>query len=248
MQVNSTFFHQSSYHPTDKQNPLAFGLFASRLPNTPPYTTIKSGILGLHPADSITTDAHKLLNVPDDTGIFFTRHPTILTQVFSNTNAPYLSSDSQDGIISPLNLGIENSRRWRALPVYANLISYGRLGLQEMIVRMVELARGIAKFIATQCDGFLEVLFPEAHPHPSTSALQTSHSSDIERIFIITTFRARDRDANASLVKRINEHGRIYVSGTVIEGEPAARIAVGKWDVDVEGDLRVVRDVLRGMR
>ena len=41
----------------------AFGLLARVLPNTPEYQTLKSGVSGLELADSITGDAHKLLNV-----------------------------------------------------------------------------------------------------------------------------------------------------------------------------------------
>lgn len=122
-----------------------------------------------------------------------------------------------------------------------------------MIVKMVELARAIAKFIIDECE-HLEVLFPEAQVHHIASkSIPTSiegvkdSTSDIERIFIITTFRARDTAANRSLVQRINDDRRIYVSGTMIEGEPAARIAVAKWNVDVQMDLKVVCGVLKSL-
>jgi hypothetical protein len=36
------------------------------------------------------------------------------------------------------------------------------------------------------------------------------------------------------------------VSGTAWEGQPAVRIAVSTWMVEVERDVRVVREVLEG--
>jgi hypothetical protein len=50
---------------------------------------------------------------------------------------------------------------------------------------------------------------------------------------------------NAELVKRVNCSRRIYVSGTQWEGKAAARFAVANWQVDVERDLAVIKEVLR---
>lgn len=41
----------------------AFGLLARCLPNTPEFANVKAGVANMHLADSITSDAHKLLNV-----------------------------------------------------------------------------------------------------------------------------------------------------------------------------------------
>lgn len=42
-----------------------------------------------------------------------------------------------------MNMGTENSRRFRALTVYAVLMSEGRDGLAAILAQMVRLARGI---------------------------------------------------------------------------------------------------------
>src|ERR1700722_2318197 len=101
-------------------------------------------------ADSITGDAHKLFNVPYDCGLFFSRHPAISLEVFGNPGAPYLASggDHADLIFPPLNIGIENSRRFRALPLYASLRTYGADWYQGMLERQIRTARLIAKWIA----------------------------------------------------------------------------------------------------
>jgi glutamate/tyrosine decarboxylase-like PLP-dependent enzyme len=172
---------------------------------------------------------------PYDTGIFLCRDLAIQTQAFRNPNAAYLSAPSTGAgvsqISSPLNVGIENSRRFRALPVYAMLRSEGSIGLADMFARMVRLARGIAEFVRDSDD--YEWLPSEHEP--------------LERTHIIVLFRARDAELNAVLVERINETRKMYVSGTSWSGQKAVRVAVSSWRVDVERDLAVVKEVLSAL-
>jgi len=133
--------------------------------------------------------------------------------VFHNPNAAYLSA-APSSIPSPLNIGIENSRRFRALPVYANLVAYGRSGFSDMLCRQIRLARQIASY-------FLE--------HDAYELLPAGHGSTAERledVFIIVLFRAKDDAVNMELVKRINETRKFYCSGTSWNGKPATRFAV----------------------
>ncbi|KAK3985035.1 pyridoxal phosphate-dependent transferase [Cladorrhinum sp. PSN332] len=213
----------------------AFGLFARALPKTDEFLALHAGVAGLELADSIGADGHKMLNVPYDNGIFLCRNASILTQVFSNPNAAYLSSASSssnnnnpDTILSPLNIGIENSRRFRALPVYAVLLSEGREGMAAMFSRMALLARRIATFV--RGSEHYEWLPSEDAPLEST--------------FIIVLFRAKDEALNEELVDRINSHGCMYVSGTSWGGKKAVRLAISTWRVDVERDAGIVERVL----
>ena len=196
-----------------------------------------SGAQDLDFADSITGDAHKLLNVPYDCGFFFCAHSEVAMQVFQNPNAAYLNAGpaEADNIPSPLNIGIENSRRFRGLPVYATLVAYGRAGYVDMLERQVRLARAVASYIDRHND--FEIL-PEH--------LQGS-STMIEHIFIIVLFRAKDDILNRELVSRINATSRMYVSGTQWSGSPASRIAVANWQVDPRRDLAIVEAVLEGV-
>ena len=63
-------------------------------------------------------------------------------------------------------------------------------------------------------------------------------------MYIIVLFRAKDEGLNKDLVKRINGSRKVYVSGTQWDGRPAARFAVATWMVDVERDLKLIRQVL----
>lgn len=230
----------------------AFGLFARVLLPGPDeegngddeseeYRDLTGGVAGLELADSITSDCHKLLNVPYDCGVFFTRHKRLSEDVFRNGNAAYLTSNASgsaegDEIQSPLNIGIENSRRLRALPVYTTLTAYGRAGYRDLLRRQIGLARRVTRWLAR--DQRFQVL-PCNHDED-----RGDDAERIRRTFIVVLFRARDDALNGRLVADVNASREIYLSGTVWDGKPAARIAVSNWQVDVQRDGDLIERVL----
>ncbi|KAF7550984.1 hypothetical protein G7Z17_g5323 [Cylindrodendrum hubeiense] len=206
----------------------AFGIFVRALEDKEGYKLLHKRVEGIELADSITVDGHKLLNVPYDCGMFLTRSHLTLQSVFTNPNAAYLSSGSQDSIPSPLNIGLENSRRFRALPAYVVLLSEGRSGMAGLLANMVELSRQVAAFIR---DSEHYELLPD-------------ENADLDEIFMIVLFRAKDAALNEVLVQKINETRQMYVSGTQWEGQKAVRMAVSTWKVDVARDYKVVTSIL----
>lgn len=207
----------------------AFGIFARALPPGYEFSRLWGHTSGIEFADSITVDGHKLLNVPYDNGIFFTRKSSILINVCKNPNAAYLSSGGgASEIQSPLNIGLENSRRFRALSAYAVLMSEGTDGIGEMLARMVRVARGIAEVIRQSPD---YVLLP-------------NEQVDIEDIHVCVLFRAKDDSLNNILVETINKGRDWYVSGTKWKGQTAVRIAVANWRVNIDIDVDVVKSSL----
>lgn len=214
----------------------AFGLFARLLDDGPPeFETTAQGGLGLTLADSVAGDGHKMLNVPYDCGFFFCRHPSLAQQVFGNPNAAYLSNPNAatDTVPSPLNMGIENSRRFRALPVYATLMAYGRDGYTDMLKRQIRFARAVAAYLYDHA-GF--ELLPK-HVYGDRASIDRN-------TFVIVLFKAEDKALNDTLVERINASSKMYVSGTVWDDAPASRIAVSNWQVDPDRDFEIVRTVL----
>ncbi|CAG8951123.1 hypothetical protein HYFRA_00006521 [Hymenoscyphus fraxineus] len=237
----------------------AFGLFARSLPSTPEFQSLIISASGLELSDSIGSDLHKMLNVPYDCGVFFTRSPKTMFSVFQNANAVYLST-GPSSIPSPLNIGLENSRRFRALPVYAVLLAYGRNGLAEMFARQVRLARALSAFVDSSPDYELLAQGPAPptsniaprHHYSLSSPQPTGTNTPIERpayenTHIVVLFKAKDPLLNEELVAKINATRKIYVSGTKWQGESAVRIAISTWKVDVERDLELVRNVLQGI-
>ncbi len=155
-------------------------------------------------------------------------------KVFRNVNAAYLSGFGMSATIpSPLNIGIENSRRFRALPVYATLRAYGRTGYREMLEEQVTLARVIAGYIFHDPDFELLPRCPDRE------------ELVIARTYIIVLFRMKSEELNWTLVQKINASAKMYVSGTSWEGKPACRIAISNWQVNVARDSKIVMDVLR---
>ncbi|KAL8685343.1 MAG: hypothetical protein Q9218_007825 [Villophora microphyllina] len=212
----------------------AFGLFARVLEPSEEFKYVHGGAEGLELADSIAGDAHKLLNVPYDCGFFFSRHVDLAQQVFQNPNASYLQSGNSK-IQSPLNIGLENSRRFRALPVYGTLVSYGRLGYRDMLQRLIRFARLVAWHL---------------FEHPDFDLLPQDLNDKLsidERTYIIVLFRAKEDALNYTLVSRLNSSSRLYVSGTTWEGRPACRIAAANWQVYPERDLAIVQSTIVGV-
>jgi glutamate/tyrosine decarboxylase-like PLP-dependent enzyme len=181
---------------------------------------------------------------PYDCGVFFTRSVETLFSVFQNPNAAYLAS-GPSSIPTPLNMGLENSRRFRALPVYAVLLAYGRDELAEMFARQVRLARSIANFIHDS-EGY-DLLAQGPRSAINQKAVTPLSNFRFEDTHVIVIFRARDDSINAELVKRINATRKIYVSGTQWDGKPACRFAISTWKVDVERDSRLIKEVLESI-
>ena len=170
----------------------AFAVFAGL------YPPLQHLLHGLHFADSLCVDGHKLLNVPYDTAFFYTRDKVSLMEFCSGGSAPYLGT-----VQSPLHVGIENSRRFRALPVYATLITYGREGYIRMMTRVIEFTRKV-----------------EAWMRESTYTVILYETNII--LFTCTNIER--------VAEKINRAGIVYVTGTHFNG-PAARIAVSNWRV-----------------
>ena len=238
MEVSVTL--PSPYSTAVANTRAAFGIFGRCLPNSPEFAIQRAGCSGLEYADSIGADAHKLLNVPYETAFLFTRHASSLTDICSNGSAAYLATAPAGGIISPLNTSLENSRRFRALPIYAVLLNLGRSGLAQLFASQILLARAVATHIHEQYSEEFELL-----PVPKQGE---SFEHQLRQIEIIVLFRAKDEELNRVLTERINSHKDIFVSGTSYEGKKAVRIAVSGWDIDYIGgsssDVAVVCGVL----
>ncbi|KAL5358702.1 pyridoxal phosphate-dependent transferase [Aspergillus floccosus] len=214
----------------------AFGIFVRVLENSEEFASIRNGCDGIELADSITGDGHKLLNVPYDCGFFLCRHPDETNNVFQNANAAYLTggSGAQPSIPSPLNIGIENSRRLRALPVYASLIAYGKTGYRRALERQIRLARMIAGWL---------------FDHPAYNVLPKANSKEelLGQTYMTVLFSAKEEELNNHLAKRVNDTSKMFVSGTSWQGRSACRIAISNWRVNEPRDFAVVTAVLNSV-
>jgi glutamate/tyrosine decarboxylase-like PLP-dependent enzyme len=103
----------------------AFGLWAGASPQ------FRALVRGVERADSWTTDAHKWLNVPYDSGLAFCAHPDAHRAAMSVT-ASYLVHTADEKRRDPVDWTPEFSRRARGFAVYAAIRSLGRNGIAEL--------------------------------------------------------------------------------------------------------------------
>ncbi len=173
-------------------------------------------------ADSITIDAHKWLNVPYDSAFQFTKHIHLQSQVFQNGNAPYLDSLTD----SFINLVPENSRRWRALPIWFSFQSYGIDGISEIIERNCEMAVQIGNWIDES-----EFLILMAEVKLNIVCFKVSEEMEF---------------STAMYLKAINETNKVFMTPTNFQGEYAIRIAFSNWSTefsDLNDLIKLLREV-----
>src|SRR5262249_41951379 len=113
----------------------AFGLWAATSPER------ASLVRGIEKADSIATDGHKWLNVPYDCGIVFCADEAAHRAAMSLAAAYIVATGAER---DPHEFVPEESRRARAIPVYAALRSLGREGFAELIEKNCRQARRFA--------------------------------------------------------------------------------------------------------
>jgi glutamate/tyrosine decarboxylase-like PLP-dependent enzyme len=199
----------------------AFGLFARLAPETRQLTD------GVERAHSVISDGHKWLNVPYDCGFAFVREPERLAKAFT-VGAPYLPSPD-DPRPNPGFLGPENSRRARALAVWATLRAYGRTGYREMVERHLGLARHLASRVddAPELERLAEVPLNIVcfRVHPEGAA-----DDELDEL-------------NRRLGETLLRDGRVFAGTTVYDGKVAFRPAIVNWQT-TEPDVDLLIDVL----
>jgi glutamate/tyrosine decarboxylase-like PLP-dependent enzyme len=200
----------------------AFGLYAALTPRA------RHLVEGIEHADSVAVDGHKWLNAPYDTGFAFVRDSGIHGGAFA-ASAAYLGTEMQARPVFG-NLGVEMSRRARAIPVWANLRAYGSDGYRAMVERHLDLAQRVAS--------------------------QVDQAPDLERLaevpLNIVCFRFRPRGAPESELDELNrrlgamvlEDGRVYFGTTEFAGKVAFRPAVVNWRTR-EDDVDLIVEVTR---
>jgi glutamate/tyrosine decarboxylase-like PLP-dependent enzyme len=202
----------------------AFGLWAAAAP------ALRHLTAGLGDADSWTTDAHKWLNVPYDSGIAIVRDAAAHHNAMTLGAAYYV--ETAGGERDPYNWVAESSRRARGFPIYAALLSLGRDGLAEMIERNCALARRMADRLRDAPGVTIlnevvlnQVLVRFAPPASSGGAAPDEAAID-----------ARTR----AVIAAVQADGTCWLGGTTWHGMAAMRISVSNWSTtEADADLSV---------
>ncbi|MEZ5352628.1 MAG: aminotransferase class V-fold PLP-dependent enzyme [Bryobacteraceae bacterium] len=190
----------------------AFGLWAAA---SPKFAHLVEGVAG---ADSWSTDAHKWLNVPYDSGLAFVRDSQALKSAMA-VSAAYLPQGEHR---EPSQYTPELSRRARGVEIWAALKSLGRAGLADLIERNCELARLFAEQLK---QGGGEIL----------------NEVVLNQVLVSFGGDARTR----AVIERVQLDGTCWCGPTVWQGRTAMRISVSSWATRREDVERSVAAILR---
>jgi glutamate/tyrosine decarboxylase-like PLP-dependent enzyme len=190
---------------------------------------------GLERAHSLALDPHKWLSVPIECGALLVRDRALQHDAFSLV-APYLRfqqpSDASE-LPRPFEHGIQLTRGFRALKVWATLLHLGRAGLRRKIARNNALARRLAAAVEAAPD--LELLAPASLSIVCFRFAPTDRAGG-----------ALDLDAlNESIAERINAEGEAYLTPTTLDGRRALRACIIHYattEADVDLLVRRVRE------
>jgi glutamate/tyrosine decarboxylase-like PLP-dependent enzyme len=189
----------------------AFGLWASAVP------AMRSRLAGNERADSWTTDAHKWLNVPYDSGLVFVRD-VAAHRAAMGVAAAYLPP-ATGAERDPFDYVPELSRRARGFAVYAALRSLGRGGIAELVERTCAVARRMA------------------------DRLVAVNGSEILNEVVLNQVLVRfdnDDELTREVATRVQEEGTAWLGGTTFHGRQAIRISVSNWaTTEADGDRSV---------
>jgi glutamate/tyrosine decarboxylase-like PLP-dependent enzyme len=192
----------------------AFGLWAAASPRFAHLTT------GAERADSWATDGHKWLNVPYDCGVMLCARPEAHRRAIS-VYADYLIHAGEGGPRDQMDWTPEFSRRARGFTVYAAIRQLGRSGIAELVERCCDHAARFAREIpATGAEVLNEVVLNQV------------------------LFRYASDERTAEILRRVQESGEAWMSGSVWEGRQAIRLSVSNWqtsDDDIDRTLAAFR-------
>jgi aromatic-L-amino-acid decarboxylase len=169
----------------------------------------RQALAGLELSDSVTLDPHKWLYQPVGCGGLLVREAHLLEQAFSIT-APYLADAAPvEGEVNFADLGLEQSRPFRALRVWLSVTFFGVAAFRDAIDRALDLAELARRRVAE--DPALESVAPGE--------------------LGITCFRRRtaggEEEAarvNSALIAAWEATGRGLVSSTRLGGRYAVRL------------------------
>lgn len=187
---------------------------------------------GIERADSVVINPHKWLYVPFEAACILVKEPEKLRKTFS-TIPDYLRSDnSKDGRTDLMEYQLPLTKSFKSLKIWMTLKAYGAERIRETIRKDIKNALYLAELIEKSDD--FELLAPVS--------------------LSITCFRYKPtglseqevEDLNQRLIRYIEKDGRIFLTGTKINGKTALRtcfINPRTKTKDVEWIPEVIRDV-----
>jgi len=188
---------------------------------------LRPALAGIERADSVTWDAHKWLQVPMGTGMFFCRHPAAVARAFAVATG-YMPAAAELGQ-DPFTSSVQWSRRALGVKVLLALAELSLPGWGALVERMADL--GDALRARLRRAGWQVV---NRTPLPVVCATHAGLQGA--------------RKSVAAVVREVQRRGRAWVSEVVLAGSRrAVRMCITSFRT-TEGDLDVVVDELERAR
>ena len=202
----------------------AFGIWAAAVPS------MRHLMAGSLDADSWSTDAHKWLNVPYDSGLAFVRDAAAHHAAMTLGAEYYI--ETEGGERDNYNWTPESSRRARGFAVLAALRSLGRSGVVDLIERNSAHARRMAQRLSAG---------------PRVRIL-----NDVVLNQTLVRFEAEGDDPDGSagddrtraVIGGVQRDGTCWLSGTTWAGRAAMRISISGWRTTEEDIERSATAIL----
>ncbi len=184
---------------------------------------------GIREADSIAIDPHKWLYSPLEAGCVLVKDPNHLTETFSS-HPVYYHFDVEDGPagINFYEYGLQNSRGFRALKVWASLQHLGRSGYEKLIEEDIRLSQR---------------MFSLAMDHPELEAVSQSLSIATFRYVTPALNEEQLNQLNERLLNNIQQKGEAFLSNAVIQGKFCLRACIVNFrttEKDIEEVIQLV--------
>jgi aromatic-L-amino-acid decarboxylase len=183
-------------------------------------------LAGAERAHSLVFNAHKWLLTPIDLSAFYTRRPDILRRAFSLT-PEYLKTQEDLRAHNLMDYGVPLGHRFRALKLWFVMRYFGRERIEAMVRAHIQWAQQFAALV--DADPKLERVSPVP--------------------FSVVCFRYKGSDAeNQVIQEKVNRSGRVFISGTILNGKFVLRLAIGNlattWN-DVQEAWELIQQAVR---
>jgi glutamate/tyrosine decarboxylase-like PLP-dependent enzyme len=202
---------------------------------------------GLDEADSVSLDPHKWLYAPLDCGCLIYREPARAREAFAGTEEGYIKvfEQSEEEAHAFWDYGVELSRPFRALKVWAILSYYGARRVSASIAEDCALADYMTERVEASED--FQLLAPVTlgiccfryAPASLRSELEDA-KDDGER----ERLNARLDELNARVMRRVQRGGEAYISNAMLRGRFALRASITNFRTtrrDIDRTLEAVR-------
>jgi aromatic-L-amino-acid/L-tryptophan decarboxylase len=216
----------------------AYGGFAAVVPG------VGQGLDALHRADSVAVDPHKWLYAPLEAGCALVRDQEALRRAFAY-HPPYYRFGIE--ATNYVDLGLQNSRGFRALKVWLALQHAGRRGYERMIADDIALAQHLHALVSSnaELEAFTCSLSISTFRYVPPALAARAGEPDVEELL---------NRINQDILDRLQAEGETFVSNAVIGGRYVLRACIVNFNTvrtDVEAVpgivVRVGREVTEGL-